>query len=146
MGEPVPDRLDIRFFPCPAVEEALEPLGTRESAERLPLARREHALADGFEVGQRSEALDVYTDLAPPGHGAESEARRVRHVEAHAAPIEGRRELRLAAWAVAEVNHAWIHAETLPEDRPQDRSPRHEANRVTVETEARRPLSLIVAE
>src|SRR5712692_630972 len=146
MGEPVADRLDIRFFPRPAVEEALEPLGTKESAQRLPLARREHALGDGLEVGQGSKALDVHADSTSPGHGAESEARRARHVEAHAAPIEGRRQLRLAAWAVGEVNHGWLHAETLPEDRPQDRSARHEAHRVAAETEARRPLPFVVAE
>jgi hypothetical protein len=101
----------------------MERLGTWESPQRLPFARREHALADSIEVGQESEALG-----------------------AHAAPIEGRYQLRFAASAAGEVNHAWLlPAETLPEDRPQDRSALHEANRVTVAPEALRPAPLVVA-
>ena len=84
--KPLAQCLDERFLPCPSVEKPVQLLGPGKALQGLALALREQALSEVLQVVQRTDALNVYSNLAPPRHRAEADAVRVRQVEANIGP------------------------------------------------------------
>src|SRR5262249_61837052 len=72
-GQASADRLEIRFLSRPAVEEALESIGRRQSIEPCAFFQREHAFRDRLEIRQRSKTLDVYADPPAASHDVQAE-------------------------------------------------------------------------
>src|SRR5207245_1621140 len=120
--------------------------GRRQSAQRPPLLGRKHTLGDLVEIGQRPDALDVDADASIAGHRVQPEALRVRDVETQTEPIEGRRELGLAVWAVTQSDQTRLDPEAVGEADAQRRPAHDEAARVAPEVKSRGAIPLVDTE